>query len=87
MFQNNLFSLKQLNELVIALLFNLGFTSSFKLWNVAKMSSQHRSVPQFQQFLYIHFREMKLQKLFGTWLRACVPIVNGPQDYTGSLQE
>ena len=82
MFQNNLFTLKQLNELVIALLFNLGFTSSFKLWNAAKISSQHYKVSQFQQFLYIHFRQMKLQKLFGAWLRACVYLLSVIQDST-----
>ena len=82
MFQNNLFILKQLNELVIALLFNLGFTSSFKLWNIVKMSSQHCKVSQFQQFLYIHFRQMKLQKLFEACQGACVHLLFVIQDST-----
>jgi len=82
MFQINLLSLKQLNKLLLELFFNLSFKVTSKVWNIVKMSSQHRKVSQFQQFLYIHLGEMKLEKVLEPPPRACVYIVSTAQDYT-----
>ena len=86
MFQINLLSLKQLNKLLLELFFNLSFKVTSKVWNIAKISSQNRKVSQFQQFLYIHLQEMKLEKILEAQLRACVSIVIGLQDYTAQLE-
>jgi len=85
MFQIILLTLKQLNQLMFPLFFNLSFSLELKVWNMVKISSHSCGVSKFQQFLYIHFTKMKLHKVLAAAKRLRVCLRIGQQDYTVQL--